>query len=349
MSLSVIIPTHNQAVELQSHLPAIMKQNFDEFEVIVVDMASTDETKDVLENMELRYPTLRHTHTPASARDISLERLAITLGLRAAKYERVVITHANCQPATAQWLQHFSEAAAEGKDIIVGVAKYDEQRHTWLDRKAGFFRLWNSVANVNHIHSGNAAVGADGCNLALRKSYFLSKNGFGDHLNLLTGAEELLVNNLSNRHNTATVCNKEAIVIEDVLTSNRQWKQLRLFHMETRRHLHHTGIYRMKQFLHLMLPWLMLAILVGQWPLLHHFYPQEQLATDIICGLLTLLILILTIVWIRHLNLTARSIGYQRTYYLTAVLFMLLLPLWNFHSSISYLLTPKAEFRKKFV
>lgn len=349
MPLSIIIPTHNQASELREHLPAILDQDFTDFEVIVVDMSSMDETKDVLEDLELRYPALRHTRTPASARDISIERLAITLGFRTAKHEWVVITRADCHPATSHWLQALSQQMQEGKDIVIGVAKYSEEPHSWLQLKAGFFRQWNSLANIYHIRSGHAAVRADGCNLAMRRSFFLSKDGFGDHLNLLAGAEELLVNHLSTPRNTAIAATPEAIVIQDPLPLPQLWKKQRVFYMETRRHQNHTATYRTHQNLRLLTPWLLLIIACAIWPVLQHFYPQQQTAIAIITALILLLTLILTVFWVRSSNRAARAIGYQRNYNLTRILFTLQLPFWNFRAWLAHRLSPQTEFRKKFV
>ena len=346
MPLSVVIPTHNQAQDLQRHLPAILDQDYDDFEVIVVDMASTDETKDVLEHLELLYPNLRHSHTPATARDISLERLALTLGIRTARYEWVVITHPNCRPLTSQWLHTLSTQMKDGKDIIVGVAKYDEERQTWFDYKVGFFRLWHTLANLDHIREGHPAVRADGCNLAVRKSLFLNKDAFSNHLNLLTGAEELLVNHLSNSHNTAVVTTKDAMVIEDHLPSKRLWKKQRVFYMETRRHQQNASLYRAKQNLRLLFPWLVFITLCALWPVLACFYPQEEIAISLITGLV---IMVLTGVWIRNCNRAAYAIGYEHRYVLTRLLFTLALPLWNFSAWLTYLFSPKTEFCKKFV
>ena len=77
--LSVVIAAHNQATAIRRHLPAILAQDYERFEVIVVNASSTDDTKDVLERLELQHANLHHTFTPHSARDISLERLALRL------------------------------------------------------------------------------------------------------------------------------------------------------------------------------------------------------------------------------------------------------------------------------
>lgn len=349
MPLSIVIPTHNQAPELRKHLPAILEQDYEDYEVIVVDIASTDETREVLEELGLRFPALRHSGTPATARDISLERLALTLGIRAAKHEWVVITHANCQPASPLWLKTLSQHMTEDKGIVLGVAKYDEERHTWFDYKVSFFRLWNTLANLRHIRSGHAAVRADGCNLALRRSLFLSEDGFGDHLNLLTGTEELLINRLSTAKNTTVCDSPDAIVIEDRMTASRLWKKHRIFYMETRRHQRHTFIYRTRQNLRLLTPWLLLCALCALWPSLHHFFPEEDLAVGIITGLVFILFFIAVGVWINRWNCAAHVIGYKRNYFITLPLFTFSLPFWNLSACLSHRFAPESEFRKKFV
>ena len=243
----------------------------------------------------------------------------------------------------------MSQQMTEDKGIVVGVAKYDEERHTWFDSKVSFFRLWNTLANLRHVRSGHAAVRADACNLALRRSLFLSKDGLGDHLNLLTGAEELLVNRLSTAKNTAICFSPDAIIIEDRLPARRLWKKHRVFYMETRRHQHHTHLFRFRQNLWLLMPWLLLMVLIALWPLLHHFLPQEDIAVDIITALAIILALVALGVWIGNWNRAAHVIGYERNYYLTLPLFTLELPFWNLSALLSHRLSSKTDFYKKFV
>ena len=116
--LTVVIAAHNQAPALRRHLPVILNQDYARFEVIVIDMASTDETKDVLERLELQYAYLRHTHTPSSARDISVQRLALTLGFRAAAYDWVVMTRPDCEPISPHWLTRIGETIIHPKQGI---------------------------------------------------------------------------------------------------------------------------------------------------------------------------------------------------------------------------------------
>ena len=101
--LSVILCARNEADNLRKILPAILEQDYPQFEVIVINDASTDETEDVLGFMEEKYPHLYHSFTPDSARYISHKKLALTLGIKASKHDWLVFTETNCMPASIIW------------------------------------------------------------------------------------------------------------------------------------------------------------------------------------------------------------------------------------------------------
>ena len=147
--LTIVVTAHNQAEELRKHLPTLLLQDYPaEFEVVVVDMASTDETLPMLEKMEEEYPSLRHTFTPDTARDISLERLALTLGIRSASFPWTILLHAGCRPASPYWLRRMGEAMLKDNDTRIVVApvcpdhseKGDEYTTMWNEL------LWLSYA-----------------------------------------------------------------------------------------------------------------------------------------------------------------------------------------------------------
>ncbi len=363
--LSVIIAAHNQAPALRRHLPSILNQDYDRFEVIVIDMASTDETKDVLERLEMQNAHLRHTCTPASARDISVERLALTLGFRAALHNWVVITRPDCEIASPRWLQgigktitnpHNNAQSAHLKepDMILGSAQYDEQRSTWFDYQIGFYRLWNTICHTHHILDGHSAISADSCNLAFRKSYFMESGGFSVAQNLETGAVELLVNHTSTPTNTALMLMPLSMVIQDRIGSSRLWKQERVFYAETERYQRNTKLYRLKQALRMLIPWSVILFLV--LPLLicmvltvsSNATDETQVYMYIFISILCVLLLIYIPTKLVCLHTTTHALG-CRNYYLSYLVLELLLPFQVFSTGFTHRFSSHNEFRKKFI
>ena len=116
--LSVILCARNEADNLRKILPAILEQDYPQFEVIVINDASTDETEDVLGYMEEKYPHLYHSFTPDSARYISHKKLALTLGIKASKHDWLVFTETNCMAETYGAQLHFANANRIGVQRI---------------------------------------------------------------------------------------------------------------------------------------------------------------------------------------------------------------------------------------
>ena len=369
--LSILLPAHNEAVNLRRHLPELLRQDYENFEVIVIDQCSTDDTKDVLERLELRYAHLRHTFTPQSARDISVERLAISLGIRSATNEWVVITRPNCHPLSEGWLQRIGEIIVHPErspqsprlqtpEVLIGLSCYDRQRPSWLKRKITFFRLWNDILHCNHLLAGHAAVRADGCNFALRKDVFLRTGGFAQGQNLKAGAIELLANQCSTPENTVLMLSPSSLVVEERQPDVRQWKQERVFDVETQKHQHHAWLFRAKKVLQQTLPLLMLVgfflplvagcvfaaqdqDFVEAWTA-----PLSQVGLWLLIVLGLLLYVAYVWVYVRNFCKTAWQLGYE-TSPAAVFLFSLYLPFWNLSARLTHWKTDKNEFRKKFV
>ena len=359
--LSIIIPAHNQAAALRRHLPAILSQDYDRFEVIIINAASTDDTSDVIERFELTNANLRHTFTPTSARDISLERLALTLGFKAASYDWVVITHPDCEPASSQWLIRLGQAIVaphsgpqsrrlkEQPDMVIGQTLFADSRNAWLSNKINFRRLWQDASNFEHILSGHAAMRADGCNLAYRKELFIENQGFSAHQLLETGAEELLVNYSSTPKNTAVVIAPAATMFQDPLPDNASWLKQRIYDRETRHHERHYWLYRLREKIRMIMPWLFMLVITAGIALPFIDKSLTNQTTIIFCGAAIVLIALIYIcVKVVNFNVTARALGYK-PYHLTMLLFELRLPFWNLHDGIARRRASRNEFRKKFV
>ncbi len=238
--VSVIITAHNMAEHLKRNLPLILEQHYSNFEVVVVNDASTDDTEDVLTLLERKYKNLYHTFTPENAKYMSHKKLALTLAVRAAKNEWLVFTEANCVPASENWLKSLSRNFTADTNIVIGYANYafDEDCSRFC-RKIIFDRLYTQMYRLRQAYAYRA-VEATGCNLAYRKSFFLSKKGFSNHLDLLKGSSELFVNNYAEyKEGTRVELSPDSFVVQAVPEPHRLWKEDKVFYRETCRHFKH--------------------------------------------------------------------------------------------------------------
>jgi len=183
--LSVVICARNESENLRRFLPAILEQDYPQFEVIVINDGSTDESEAVLSAFEEKYQHLYHSFTPDSARYISRKKLALTLGIKASKYDWLVFTEANCQPASNQWLRLMARNFTPHTQIVLGYSGY-ERGKGWLHKRISFNTLFTSLRYLGFALAGKPYMGL-GRNLAYRKELFFKQKGYSTHLNLQRG------------------------------------------------------------------------------------------------------------------------------------------------------------------
>ena len=183
--LSVILCARNEADNLRKILPAILEQDYPQFEVIVINDASTDETEDVLGFMEEKYPHLYHSFTPDSARYISHKKLALTLGIKASKHDWLVFTETNCMPASKDWLRLMARNFTSQTQIVLGYSGYDRTKG-WLHKRVAFDTLFQSLRYLCFALAGKPYMGI-GRNMAYRKELFFQRKGYSTYLNLQRG------------------------------------------------------------------------------------------------------------------------------------------------------------------
>lgn len=232
--LSVILCARNEADNLRKILPAILEQEYPSFEVIVINDASTDETEDVLGMMEEKYPHLYHSFTPDSARYISHKKLALTLGIKASKYDWLVFTETNCMPASNQWLKLMARNFTSQTQIVLGYSGYDRAKG-WLHKRVAFDTLFQSLRYLGFALAGKPYMGI-GRNLAYRKELFFNKKGFSSYLNLQRGEDDLFINQVATKSNTRVETDFNATMRIQPVHYYKEWKEEKISYMATARY-----------------------------------------------------------------------------------------------------------------
>ena len=126
---SVIMTVYDNAQELERHLPAFLTQDYAPgYEVIVVDESSTDHTEDVLKLQKQQYPQLYTTFLPKPNRNITRRKLALTIGVKAAKNEWVIFSDIHAAPPSSTWLGEIAETLDKNTDIQLGYFRKSDTR-----------------------------------------------------------------------------------------------------------------------------------------------------------------------------------------------------------------------------
>lgn len=225
-AISVIVTSKNSAEELERNLPFIIEQDYPNFEVIVVNRGSTDDTDMVLKAAEQKYSRLYHTYVPAEAEGVNEKKLALTLGIKAAKHDYLLFTEAYCKPCSTHWIREFGKEFAQGKEVILGFGRLDIPKKTGLRG----FMLYDNL--IHHLKFLSMAIRRKpfmgiGRNLAYKKELFFKHKGFSSILNLEGGEDDLYINKIAPRKKTGVVLSKESITETDTVTHFSVWRTLK--------------------------------------------------------------------------------------------------------------------------
>lgn len=237
--VSVIVVADNNAEDLGANLDSLLSQDYEPgYEVIVVVDKDEDGTGDFLKAYGKR-PNLYTTFVPDSSRYMSRRKLAITLGVKAAKNELILLTDATCRPVSDKWISVMASRLDEGTDIVMGYSNYIHEAGLFKV----FYRFHCEYSNFREACNG-AAYGMAGNNIMFRKDVFMAGNGFQGNLKYLRGEYGFLVNKYAGHGNAAVETSCEGRV-EDRVPTRKEWHSVNLFYRETRRHLDRSFSHRL--------------------------------------------------------------------------------------------------------
>ena len=206
--VSVIISARNEADKLPENLPSILEQNYPDFEVVVVNDCSIDESENVLKAIQLKYPHLKIVTIVENDRHKTGKKFALTMGIKASKNEHLLFTDADCKPASADWITRMAANFLGDTEIVLGYSPYYKTKG-FLN---SFVRFETAKTAINYLSAalaGNPYMGI-GRNLAYTKTLFFKNKGFASHMHVMSGDDDLFVNQNATADNTAIEIHPDA-------------------------------------------------------------------------------------------------------------------------------------------
>ncbi len=339
--VSVILCAHNERENLSNYLQALLTQNYPTYEVIVVDDGSEDDTRAIIERYMVQDPRLHMTFVPYGARVLSTKKLALTLAAKAAQYEYLLLTDADCVPESNRWISEMIQPLLkEGKEISLGFGAYFEEKGH-INRLVRFDTLFNGLHYLGAAICGHPYMGV-GRNLAYRKSLFFESGGFTHMMNNKAGDDDLFVNHVATKRNTAVVVSRDSYTWSLAKKTMKEWWQ------QKRRHLSVSPNYRTATKIRLAMEPLtrglfyaavivtvVFAVVNYELKMMNPAFGMAELLLSVAIGLFLLRWIFQTII----LNVSARRMGLKRFHMISVLWFDIVLPL----VSLWMLVVPKRQ------
>lgn len=198
--VSVVICARNEYENLKEFLPFVLEQKYPNFEVIVVDDCSSDDTELLLREFKQKYTHLRTTAIRPDEKFSHGKKLALTIGIKAAINDWVLFTDADCKPESDQWISNMAENFTQHNEVVLGYGGYIIG-NSLLNRLIRFDTFFIGIQYIGFALFGKPYMGV-GRNLAYRKDLFFKNKGFASHSFLQSGDDDLFVHEVAKKRNT---------------------------------------------------------------------------------------------------------------------------------------------------
>ncbi len=229
--ISLIICAKNEDENLTEFLPKVLTQDYPNFEVIVVNDCSYDNTETVIDEFIKIFPNLKKVTIQEDPYYKHGKKFAVLVGIKAASYENLLFTDADCYPASSNWLREMASGFSVRKEIVLGYGAY-EKMPGFLNKLIRFDTFIIATQYLSAAVRKRPYMGV-GRNLAYKKSLFYKNKGFSRHYHINSGDDDLFVNEAAGRENVNICVSKDAITYSKPKTSFKAWKLQKARHLTT--------------------------------------------------------------------------------------------------------------------
>jgi glycosyltransferase involved in cell wall biosynthesis len=251
--VSVVICARDEAENLARNLPGSLVQKYKTtHEVIVVNDNSFDDTKYLLEEFKKEFRHLHIVELKQEAKMIPGKKFPLSVGIKTAKYEIVLLTDADCIPASENWIEKMQETYEENTEIVLGYGAYHRKKGL-LNKLIRWETFHTALQYFSYALAGTPYMGV-GRNLSYTKSLFYRHKGFSAHNNIQSGDDDLFINKAATSKNTKINIDKETFTLSEPPKTFNEWVRQKNRHYSTSKHyktIHQflLGLYSFSHFL----------------------------------------------------------------------------------------------------
>ena len=251
--VSVIVCAKNEAQNLAILIPKLVEQNYAQFEIVLINDASSDDTLEIMESFKAQHSNIKIVDVINNEAFWGNKKYALTLGIKAATHNYLLFTDADCIPNSNDWIKIMSSYFTNKKSIVIGYGAYTKQKGSFLNKLIRFETLFTAIQYFSYTKIGMPYM-AIGRNLAYTKDTFYAVNGFMNHIKIRSGDDDLFVNEAATSNNTNICFSDDGFTISKPKTTFKQWRIQKRRHIATAKHYKPKhkfmlGLFYLSQFL----------------------------------------------------------------------------------------------------
>lgn len=234
LPVSVIVCAHDEEQNLKELIPLLLAQDHPEFEIIIVDDRSNDGTFDLMLLETSKDHRLRMVHVNRTPPLFNAKKYALTLGIKAAKYEWLLLTDADCRPNGKNWISSFVKHFNPATQFVLGFSPY-QRRPGILNAFVRFETLITGMQYISFALLGIPYMGV-GRNLSYRRTKFLEAKGYNNFIKITGGDDDLFVNQHARKKNTAVNIDPDSVITSLPKTTFRSFFSQKVRHLSVGKH-----------------------------------------------------------------------------------------------------------------
>lgn len=226
---SIVVCVHNNLIYLKELIPVLMAQKAGAFEVIIVNDRSEDEIFEYLYLESKKHPTIKVVNILHTPNGFNSKKYALFLGIKAAKYDQLLLTDSDCLPASDQWAVKMNSVLSDSSEIVLGYSPYMNGK-SFLSKFIHYETLLTGVNYLSFAIKGFPYMGV-GRNLLYKKSVFMKQKCIARYRNLTGGDDDLLINRSATSSNTGIMIDVATHVHSHINTNYRSWFIQKIRHL----------------------------------------------------------------------------------------------------------------------
>ncbi len=229
--VSVVLVARNEYTNLKKNLPRILEQDYEQYEVVVVNHISDDETGELLEDLGKKYARLKVVNIAQDLNFFKGKKFPLSIGIKSAAHDILLLTDADCRPESNLWIRAMARNYKDDKQVVLGYGPYRKEKGL-VNLLVRYDTFMVALQYLSYALAGMPYMGV-GRNLSYTRSLFFKNKGFTAHYRVASGDDDLFISQVAGKRNTSVELSPESFVYSEPKRTFREWFRQKQRHLTT--------------------------------------------------------------------------------------------------------------------